>query len=519
MVVEFIQRREGFNPHLNRGNAVEQLRILADEVVQREDLIDNPRTPVLREMSSRYSMQNEFGCLLFHTKVSARSPDVTVEDVNRVDQSVREKILNEINEVRKYLKEKRLIRVDRSIGTSKRFSLKATAVVSESYPHLALMFQMNYFPTQEDKISDIVTLDIPEWPRKIIYVDPKENINLILGTDYYGELKMSALRLAMNIARESGLGLGVHAGGKVFKFSKDGRTVEKGALVFGLSGTGKTTITVSDHGITPPDTVLVRQDDIMILFRDGYAAGTEMNLYPKTDSINTLPELKSAAIQRDSILENVSVKEGKVDFDDTAFSTNGRAIALRSQVRTVDDKVDIKRIDFMFFLTRRNDQPVAGRLKSKEQAVAYFMLGESVMTSAGTTNKELVGRAIRVPGFDPFIIEPRWISGVRLLEILGVAHDITAYILNTGHVGVNKIPPAVTKAVVLAIAKGEGRWEYNEDLKYDVLTEAPGLDLKGFDVKTNFGDKYSYMMNDLREERRRYLANTFPELVFLTSYL
>lgn len=451
--------------------------------------------------------------------MAARSPEATVDNVNKAGSSVRESILRDIEEVRKHVEGRKMIRVDRGIGTSERFSLKATALVSDKYPHLALMFKMNYFPTKEDRHSDIVTIDIPEWPKKAIYVDPKENVNLILGTDYYGELKMSALRLAMNYARDKGAGLGVHAGGKVFKFKKEGKCIEKGALIFGLSGTGKTTITVSDHGISPPDEVSVRQDDIMILFRDGYAAGTEMNLYPKTDSINTLPELIHAAIHRDSILENVSVKMGKVDFDDTSFNPNGRAIALRNQIKTVDDRVDIKKIDFLFFLTRRNDLPVAGRLKCKEQAVAYFMLGESVMTSAGTTNKELVGKAIRVPGFDPFIIEPKWLSGIRLLEILEQAGNITAYVINTGHVGQRKIPPSVTKAVVLSIVKGECSWEFSEELRYDMLKSASNVDLTEFDPKTQFGDNYKEIMDTLREERKNYLSNVFPELRYLTAYL
>jgi len=143
--------------------------------------------------------------------------------------------------------------------------------------------------------------------------------------------------------------LGVHAGGKVFELMDEkGKIERKGALLFGLSGTGKTTLTVSDHGVKSPEAVYVKQDDIMILGKDGYAAGTEMNLYPKTESVNELAELKGAVIHPDAILENVAVKDGKVDFDDTSFNSNGRAIAIRDYVKNVNSTIDISKVDFFF---------------------------------------------------------------------------------------------------------------------------------------------------------------------------
>lgn len=498
---------------------MKEFRDLIEDALKNAEMIENPSKLFLREKALNYSIKNNLGVLLFHTKVTARIPEATIDDVNSVDEEKKKDVIRELQSVGEYVKSKRFYRIDRNIGTSTRSSLKATALVSESYPHLALMFQLNYFPTQEDRSPDIFTLDIPEWPKKAVYVDPYENINLILGSDYYGELKMSALRLAMNHARERKDSLGVHAGGKVFRVQINSKLESKGALMFGLSGTGKTTLTVSDHGIKEPESVVVKQDDIMILGKDGYASGTEMNLYPKTDSVNSLPELKKAVMHHDAILENVAVKNGVVDFDDTAFNSNGRAIAIRDFVQNVNESIDIPRVDFLFYITRRKDIPPAGRLVSREQAVAYFMLGESIMTSAGTMDKELIGRSLRVPGFDPFIIEPKWKSGKRLLEILEASPWIRAYIVNTGHVGERKIPPSLTKKLILAIVKDELEWRYDELLRYEVIDHQSLPELRDFDVRSVFGEEYTKMMQVLREERINFIKYNFPEMSHIAEAL
>jgi phosphoenolpyruvate carboxykinase (ATP) len=491
-----------------------------NQIANEARVLDNPSPIILREKAKKYSVPNDLGVLLFHTKVTARSPEATVDDVNKLDADMKNQLVDEIKKVREYMKGRSLYRIDRNIGTNSRISLKATAFVSSDFPHLALMFHMNYFPAQEDKESDIITLDLPEWPKKAVYVDPEHNVNVILGSDYYGELKMSALRLAMNYAREKMDSLGVHAGGKIFELMNDeGKVERKGALLFGLSGTGKTTLTVSDHGVKSPEAVYVKQDDIMILDKDGYAAGTEMNLYPKTESVNGLEELKRAVIHPDSILENVAVKDGKVDFDDIKFNSNGRAIAIRDYVKNVNATIDIPKVDFLFYITRRKDIPAAGRLISKEQSVAYFMLGESVMTSAGTMDKSQIGKALRVPGFDPFIIDPKWKSGQRLLEILDKCSWVSSYVINTGYVGDNKIPPEITKKIILSIVKGKAKWVFDADLNYEVLVGAPDVDLRPFDPHNVFGDEYGKMMSSLREERRKYIRDNFPELSYLANSL
>jgi len=77
---------------------------------------------------------------------------------------------------------------------------------------------------------------------------------MILGSDYYGESKMAGLRMAMHIMREERGGIGLHAGSKIYRVKNaQGQLTERGALIFGLSGTGKTTISVNSHNLVAPE--------------------------------------------------------------------------------------------------------------------------------------------------------------------------------------------------------------------------------------------------------------------------
>jgi len=473
-------------------------------------VIVNPGEPLIESEAARFSVPNEMGIMAFNSKVKARSPNKTVEDINALTVQPDETF----ESVKRAARTGHYYLIDRAIGSSQSFRLKSELLISTKYPHLALMFMRNYFPAPEDREPDIRLVDIPEWPETAVYVDPLSYSTLILGSDYYGELKMSALRLGMHFARERLNMIGLHAGGKVYRWSQDGRSVERGALIFGLSGTGKSTLTVSKEDYDGVETI-VRQDDIMILTSGGRAFGTEMNFYPKTDSIPSLPILASGLEHRDAILENVTIKGGKVDFSDFTVSSNGRAIAIKRSVRLSDDLFDISSVNYLFFLTRRNDMPVVSRFSSPEQAAAYFLLGESVMTSAGTEDKSLVNRPVRTIGFDPFIIRPKWKNALVLYQFMKTNGSISAYLVNTGGVGDSKITPRVTLDALYEVVRGGAKWKHDEAIRMDVL-QGDGK----FDVYKAFGKgKYEGMMTELREERRRYIHDNYPEMEFLSAFL
>jgi len=327
---------------------------------------------------------------------------------------------------------------------------------------------------------------------------------------------MGSLRAAMHITREHRYGLGLHAGSKILRIQEQGALVDKGVLIFGLSGTGKTTITVNDHGLQPPERVVVLQDDINLLRYDGSAFGTEESFYVKTDAINNQPEIEPATHLPDAIAENVYVDPNthELDFDNWEISTNGRAIIPRRAIANTEDSIDLPRVDVIFFNTRRYDIPPVGRLNSAAQAAAFFMLGESTITSADDPTR--VGEPLRVVAFDPFVIDDPDKQGNIFYEMLKANPDIQVYLVNTGKVGGmddgTKITPQVTLKVVESVVRGRAAWKYDANLGYDTAVQIEGVDLEPFDPYQIYGaERYARMMKRLRDERRAWFSK-FPKL-------
>jgi phosphoenolpyruvate carboxykinase (ATP) len=202
---------------------------------------------------------------------------------------------------------------------------------------------------------------------------------------------------------------------------------------------------------------------------------------------------------------------GKVDFLDTSLTSNGRGVVLRRFIKGTGDGIDLPKANKIVFITRRNDVvPVCARLTS-EQAAAYFMLGESIETSAGDPTR--AGQAKREVGTNPFIVGPEAQEGNRLLEILRKNPDIQAYILNTGSVGAGdsfpgeKVTIKVSTEIMKEIAREGVTWEKDPDWGYDVPVAVPGLDLEKYTPARYYSaEKYRELVGKLRREREDWLA-------------
>ncbi|MBI2446103.1 phosphoenolpyruvate carboxykinase [Candidatus Micrarchaeota archaeon] len=390
-----------------------------------------------------------------------------------------------------------LVRIDRNLGKN---AFSTSLLLPKKYGWIGAYSAATLFEPKKKEL-DFLTLCLPEWPEPKVLVLADAGVTLILGSDYVGEAKMSFLRLAMYHAKKLG-GLGLHAGSKHVTL-KNG---EKGVLFFGLSGTGKTTLSTHELFLREPEQSVVRQDDIVLWQQDGAALGTEQNFYVKTEGLGpqTHPGLFKACTSDKALLENVAINSGQPDFSDTARTSNGRAIVFRRELPHTDDQVDLRKVDVIFFITRRRDIVPAVAKLSSEQAAAFFMLGESVETSAGDPTR--AGQTKRVVGFNPFVVGNPAEEGNRFLELLKKTGAQT-FLLNTGRVGEKvNITADISAKLVEQIIRGNVKWKADEDWAYEVPDKVGSLDMSALDPRQYYSESaYKEKVNALKAERKAWL--------------
>jgi phosphoenolpyruvate carboxykinase (ATP) len=299
---------------------------------------------------------------------------------------------------------------------------------------------------------------------------------------------------------------------------------EQSMLIVGLSGTGKTTTTFTRQNNSQPV-----QDDFVALYPGGRIVSSENGCFAKTFALDPKdePAIHGAVTRREAYLENVSQNgNGECDFFDTSYTQNGRAVFRMDALGIARDAREITRVNQLLILNRNdNIIPAVARL-SREQAAAYFMLGETRGTSAG--GKEEAGKALRVPGTNPFFPLLHAMQGNRFLELLDDC-DFEVFLLNTGRIGgedgderSKKVTIPYSSAVVKAIAEGTITWERDPDFGYEVASALPGIDdaeilqPRRLYERQERMDEYNAIVQRLRSERCAYLAKFSglrPEIV------
>jgi phosphoenolpyruvate carboxykinase (ATP) len=272
------------------------------------------------------------------------------------------------------------------------------------------------------------------------------------------------------------------------------------------------------------------QDDFIGLFAGGKVVGTENGCFAKTFGLDPAhePAIHGAVVKPDAYLENVSQKEadGPVDFFDTSYTKNGRATFPMSSLGIWRDPREIGPVNHLLILNRNdNIIPAVARL-SREQAAAYFMLGETQGTSAGGAAEE--GRALRVPGTNPFYPHRDEQQANRFHDLMGTC-DFDVFLLNTGRVGGSdgdadskKVAIEHSGAIVKAIAERTISWERDPDFGYEVASALPGVDdlellqPRLLYERTGRAADYAEWVSRLKRERIQFLegyAGLLPEVL------
>jgi phosphoenolpyruvate carboxykinase (ATP) len=423
-----------------------------------------------------------------------------------------------------YMKGRDMIVIDGYIGNDPDFRVKARLVVEKSAANVAAMQKTLYYPLEsygnenfEPEVTVIMTpgLKAEGFPEdRFIGVDIDNYVTRVINSDYFGESKKGGLRMWNKIVYDRG-GLALHAGAKIIPTDEGERTF----LIIGLSGTGKTTTTFTSQNNSRPV-----QDDFIALMPDGRVHASEAGCFAKTYGLDpeSEPAIHKAVTKADAYLENVSQnEEGELDFFDTSYTKNGRAVFSLDAIENAGSPEEIEKADALIILNRNeNIIPAVAKL-NREQGAAYFMLGETTGTSAGGKSEE--GKALRVPGTNPFFPLRDGMQGNRMEELLGQI-DMDVFLMNTGRVGgpesnedSKKVKIRHSSAVVKGIAEDTIKWETDEAFGYKVAGNVPDID--DIDIlqprklyeKTGRFEEYENIVERLKTERLEFFKK-YPTL-------
>lgn len=313
-------------------------------------------------------------------------------------------------------------------------------------------------------------------------------IALIGGTGYTGEIKkgiFSALNFIMPVDDNT---LSMHCS------ANEGENGET-AIFFGLSGTGKTTLSADpnrkligddEHGWTP--------DNKIFNFEGGcYAKVINLSKENEPDIYN--------AIKPGAILENVILDEnGEVDFEDTSITQNTRVSYPIEHIQNIMVPSIGKNPKNIFFLTADafGVLPPISRL-TPGQAAYHFISGYTAKV-AGTEE----GVNEPTPNFSacfgaPFML----LHPTRYAEMLSAKmkeNDVKVWLINTGWTGGpygvgSRIKLKYTRAMINAVLAGEldnVAYEKHEIFNLMMPVSCPEVPSEILNPKNTWKDKNAY---------------------------
>ena len=328
-----------------------------------------------------------------------------------------------------------------------------------------------------------------------------ERLTLIGGTWYGGEIKKGIFSMMNYFLPQKGIGS--------FHCSANVGERDDTALFFGLSGTGKTTLSTDPKRHLIGDDEHGWDDEGVFNFEGGCYAKT-INLSPETE-----PDIYNA-IKRNALLENVVVdKDGHVDFSSSKKTENTRVsypiYHIKNTVKPVSKGPHAKTIIFLTCDAFGILPPVASL--TKEQAMYQYLSGYTAKV-AGTERGITEPKATFSPCFGgPFLT----VHPSKYADILGSKidqHHAKAYLVNTGWTGGGygtgtRISLKVTRAIINSILNGtieDASFENMPVFNLKIPLKLEDIDPKLLNPINNWNDKAAYNRT-LNQLASMFIAN------------
>ncbi len=407
------------------------------------------------------------------------------------------------------LNHKKLFVIDAFCGADPATRLKVRFIVEVAWQ---AHFVMNMFirPTTEELENfgepDFLVLTASKCPvnnwkelglhsETAIVFNLKEKVQIILNTWYGGEMKKGLFSVMNWINPLRGIA-SMHCSANC---SLDGKNT---AIFFGLSGTGKTTLSTDPKRLLVGDDEHGWDDEGVFNYEGGcYAKVIDLDKESEPDIYN--------AIRRNALLENVVVKEdGSVDYTDKSITENTRVSYpidhIDNIVKPVSRGPDANEIIYLSADAYGVLPPVS--ILTREQAQYYFLSGYTSKlagTELGVTEPQPTFSSC----FGAAFLSLHPFTYAKVLSDKIEKADSKIYLVNTGWNGTGKrISIKDTRAIIDSILSGSILNAPTQQIPYfnlTIPTDIPGVDSSILDPR------HTYKNPEEWEKRAKQLAEQF----------
>ncbi|MCD6291611.1 MAG: phosphoenolpyruvate carboxykinase [Anaerolineae bacterium] len=432
-------------------------------------------------------------------------------DVNRPIEPERFHVLHQ--KMLGYLQGKDLFVQDCYAGADPRYRLPIRVITELAWQSI---FARNMFvtPTPEELKEhkpEFTVISIPSFRADpeadgvnsdaVILLDLAKRLILIGGTGYGGEIKKSVFTV-MNYLLPFKEVLPMHCSANV---GPNGDV----AILFGLSGTGKTTLSAD------PERALVGDDehgwsaDGIFNFEQGCYAKV-IRLSPEAE-----PEIYQTTQRFGTILENVTMdpKTRKLNLDDASLTENTRAAYPITYLPHIVESGTVGHPSNVVFLTADAFGVIPPIAKlTPEQAMYHFLSGYTAKVAGTETGINEPQATFSTCFGAPFMILHPEVYADMLGERIR-KHNVNVWLINTGWTGGpfgigHRMPITHTRAMVRAALSGalnDVPLQREPVFGLYVPTTCPGVPSEVLNVRGTWKDPAAY------DEQARKLARMFHE--------
>jgi phosphoenolpyruvate carboxykinase (ATP) len=474
----------------------------------------NLSVPSLVELiiSRKEGVLSSTGALSVKTgKFTGRSPEdkyivddeVTHDTVDwgKVNHPISEENFDRIfRRMKKHVEDKEFFIFDGFVGADPENRLPIRTINNRAW-HNLFARQLFIRPSQEElknyepeftllSCDDFATIPEEEGTRSqtFIIINFKKKIVLIGSTSYAGEIKKAIFSIMNYILPRKGV-FPMHCSANV---GADGDT----ALFFGLSGTGKTTLSAD------PERRLVGDDEHG--WSDNGIFNFEGGCYAKCINLKKEEEPQIwNAIRFGSVMENVVMRgdgSREPDFDDGSLTENTRVAYPLDYIDNAVIPSVAGHPQVIVFLTADafGVMPPIAKL-TKEGAMYHFMSGYTSKlagTERGITEpKETFSHCFGAPFMPLHASQYAKMLGKKITE-----HGTRVYLINTGWTGGpygvgKRMNLTYTRAMVTAALNGEINKvpvKHHDIFNLDMPTSCPGVPDDVLDPRNTWSDKDRY---------------------------